>query len=76
MNITLRSPIVVEKKEKSEKEKKPVSVKGALRKVGMVLGTGLLVTGGVLTGKEIASKEDSTSEPEQETEEINVATDE
>ena len=74
--IKFRSPIIVERKEKTEKEKKPGSVKDKLKKVGMVLGTGLIVTGAALTGKEIASKEVSTSDPENETEEITVATDE
>lgn len=73
--IKFRSPIVVEKKE-TEKEKKPGKIKSTLKKVGTVLGAGLIVTGAALTGKEIASKELSTSDPEQETEEIIIATDE
>lgn len=66
--IKFRSPVYMEKKEKTEKEKKSGSVKDKLKKVGLVLGTGLIVTGGILTGKEIASKEDSDSEPATETE--------
>lgn len=66
--IKFRSPIVVEKKEKTEKAK-PGRVKSTLKKVGTVLGAGLIVTGAALTGKEIASKEDSVSDPEPATEE-------
>ena len=62
--IKFRSPIVVEKKEKTEKEKKPGKVKSTLKKVGTVLGAGLIVTGAALTGKELATKESSTSDLE------------
>lgn len=70
--IKFRSPIYREQKEDTEKEKKSGSVKDKLKKVGLVLGTGLIVTGGILTGKEIASKETSASDPEEAAETENT----